>query len=213
MLAWLHQQGKLSERKARLFAVACCRRIWRLLTDERSRQAVEAVERFADERASMAELINALNAHDETEASYEFPSVFFAVAYSAWVDARWDYRQAALEAAEAAGCAATTEEDTDDTAGLVRCVIFPHERAAQAALLRDIVNPFAPHDAQRISPSNPEIVTLAEQIYERRLFDQLPEIAARLRYAGYSDQELLDHLDSPGPHVRGCWAVDRLLAR
>jgi hypothetical protein len=46
-LDWLRARGLLSDRKARLFAFACCRRLWGLLSDEGHR-VIEAVERHAD---------------------------------------------------------------------------------------------------------------------------------------------------------------------
>src|SRR5438477_6149992 len=58
MLGYL--RGGASERKLRLFAVACCRRVWHLMTDERSRKAVETAEGFADGRKSSGDLAVAM---------------------------------------------------------------------------------------------------------------------------------------------------------
>jgi hypothetical protein len=54
MLGFLKRKG--SKRKLRLFSVACCRRIWHLIDNDTSRAAVLVAERFADGKATAAEL-------------------------------------------------------------------------------------------------------------------------------------------------------------
>lgn len=52
-------KGKTSHRKLRLFACACYRRTWHLLTDERSRRGVEAAEQYAEGDIGEEELYQA----------------------------------------------------------------------------------------------------------------------------------------------------------
>jgi hypothetical protein len=83
----------------------------------------------------------------------------------------------------------------------------------QGDLLREIVgNPFRP---VIFDPSwrTPTINALAQAAYDDRTFDRLPILADALEDAGCADPDILGHLRGPGPHVRGCWAVDLILGK
>src|SRR5262245_45678617 len=73
MLEALRQDA--NERKLWLFAVACCRRVWDLLTDARSQRAVEVLESYADNSHNHDELAAAAlaaNAPDLEATSLDF---------------------------------------------------------------------------------------------------------------------------------------------
>src|SRR4051794_8549222 len=54
-LLWTMREGE-SDRKVRLLVCACCRAFWSLLTDERSRRAIEVCEMYADGIVNLDEL-------------------------------------------------------------------------------------------------------------------------------------------------------------
>ena len=95
------------------------------------------------------------------------------------------------------------------------------ERIVQAGLLRDILgNPFRPatRNPAWLTWSGGAVVNLARATYEHRALPEgtldptrLAVLADALLDAGCGDAELLGHLRAPGPHVRGCHAVDALL--
>jgi hypothetical protein len=92
---------------------------------------------------------------------------------------------------------------------------FAVERQLQCGFARDIFNPFRPVtiDPTWLAWNDGTVVKLAQAIYDERAFDRLPILADALEEAGCDPAELLAHLRGPGPHVRGCWAVDFLLGR
>ena len=98
------------------------------------------------------------------------------------------------------------------------------EDAAQAGLLRDIIgNPFHPisgFDLAWLEWNDGIVARLARTAYDDRLMPErildparLLILADALEDAGCTDAELLNHLRAPGPHVRGCWAVDLVLGK
>jgi hypothetical protein len=217
MLGWLLQSEKYSERKLRLFAVACCRRIWHLLTEESSRELLKAVERWADGETGFRPVAAAYDRHDT--ASYEFPSLWFAVCYASGLTP--DYAlKAAREAAEGAGYSATAAFTDDDAVSVLSAVASRAERRAQAELARDLFgNPFCPMPPL-LALAAGAAVQLARAAYDERslpegLLDpaRLAVLADALEEGGCATQELLAHLRSPGPHWRGCAALDAVLGR
>ena len=59
MLRFLETRGKASDRKLRLFAVACCRRERSLMRGKQTQNLLEVTERFADGLASREDLCKA----------------------------------------------------------------------------------------------------------------------------------------------------------
>jgi broad specificity phosphatase PhoE len=85
--------------------------------------------------------------------------------------------------------------------------------AELAGLLRDLLgDPFRPLplDATWLTPV---VRSVAKVAYDERRFEDLPVLADALEEAGCDNADILSHLRGPGPHVRGCWAVDLLLGK
>jgi hypothetical protein len=190
--------GRASERKLRLFACACCRRAWHLLTDERSRTAVEVAERFADGYATREELGAASEAAGAAwNAAWEGPA-------SEWFEARdaeWTACVAASPVARAGAASAASQA-------------WDYEPGARADLLRDIFPVRLPAlDPAWLAWNDGTVPKLARGIYDGRAFDRLPILADALEEAGCADAELLHHCRQPSEHVRGCWVIDLLTGR
>src|SRR5262245_34073823 len=189
MLAFLHRSGRTSGRKLRLFAVACSRRIWPWI-NALGRQAVDVAEAFADGLVGPEELRAARLACQG------------AGGQAAWYAAATNPESAARNAARSAQAGAATLGSESS------------ELLAQAALVREIfgLQPFRPLSVDS-SWLTPMVVNLGQTIYDDRAFDRLPRLADALEEADCGNAAILTHCRGPGPHVRGCWALDLILGR
>jgi hypothetical protein len=207
----LKWRQRTSERKHRLFAVACCRRLWPLLTDDRSRHAVEIAERFADGKAGKAQLGIARDAgrraHQETMAvglAGNLPAL--AAAFHV---ARSKAAQCAMDAITFCSLAVPSQTV---------------ERGHQAALLRDIFGPSPFISQPPLPPSllqwkNGLVVKLARAAYDDRLLpsgelrpDRLGILSDALEEAGAGEDQVA-LCRQPRPRARGWHLLDLILQR
>jgi hypothetical protein len=87
------------------------------------------------------------------------------------------------------------------------------EESAQCAALRDIGG--NPYRSVGLSPDrlSGSAVSVARVVYATSACEELPVLADALKKAGCDVPDLLGHLHEPGPHVRGCWALDLVPAK
>jgi hypothetical protein len=215
-------------RKLRLFACSGCRRIWNLLSDRRSRIAVEVSERYADGWATKEELSAAQSEAAkavrvavetckplEAEAIKGFKNLSGADAQDAW--SRYcasSRRRAAAKAVKAVARstdkAARMAEEMSQAVGWARADIS-QTHLYRAQLMRCVFgNPFR---TQHLAAEHAtrDVVRLADAIYHDRAYEHLPVLGEALEDAGCNNVDILAHCRGVGPHTRGCWVLDLIL--
>jgi hypothetical protein len=231
----------LHPERFRVFAVACCRRVWDHLT-----QTMQGVLRHLERDPEDQEPDTRSLAWRISQSEGERLGSQWALEMATILHGQADYRalvrldnqrracgavgsaamikpyDAAKHAARAAAQAVGVPEIL---AGYPASQPVPRaaadrvghesaaERQAQADLLRDVFgNPFRP------VPFDPRwrtdtAVSLARQMRESREFSAMPILADALQDAGCETTDILGHCRGPGPHVRGCWVVDLVLGK
>jgi hypothetical protein len=206
--------AKFGPRKLLLFGCTCCRLLkWRF-TDPRSWAVVEVAERFADEEATWEELREVASQASATWHRTSSDRTTHAGRVTAMAVGLFGQALLADDL-----CAAVVLDAVKRLASGVRLGL-KRSRGPQANLLRDIFgSPFRPIAVDR-AWSTADATSLAQASYDERALPsghlepaRLAILADALEEAGCTDRDILDHLRGPGPHVRGCWALDLALSR
>jgi hypothetical protein len=197
-------RGKASERKWRLFACACGRAV-RDSQHLLGPSTVAVAERYADGLAGDQDLASERRRN------------------TCWPEERWPVAPSAYGGAWEAVDWLTGARDLlrVDPNALRHCPIPLDDVVGRSLLLlRDVFgNPFRPVTLDPVWQA-PQVVALAQTAYDQRELPagtldvaRLAVLADALEDDGCTNPDILDHLRGPGPHVRGCWALDLLLGR
>ena len=214
-----HLKDCASDRKLRLFAVACCRHFWpRFEESAVSRQAVEWAERFADGLTTVKECALARASLGVAWGSPFDPvsravrgMAAGAVKSKAGGGAIDTGHEAALLAGRAARLGVPGGKSSAAAAAERQAITL--ERQRQVASIREVFgNPFRPV-AVEASWLTSDVLALAHGIYAEKALDRCPILADALQDAGCANEDLLNHLRHGADHVRGCWALDLILGK
>ncbi|MGF1581070.1 MAG: hypothetical protein ACFCD0_17025 [Gemmataceae bacterium] len=217
-----------------LFSIECCRRIWHMLPEEPSRQAVEMAQLWVDSKASRKEVERAYLEAFETSLNYErFADQELRVHgyyYDAKTTSEIAARRCAANVAKLsidvhaiwniaydAATAAARESIPDSARRATQSRVWNSARdlelANQCDIIRDIFE--YPFEQVRFDPQwkSEDVHRIAELISEKNNFSQLPILADALEEAGCDEELILHHCREGLGHVRGCWVVDLILAK
>jgi hypothetical protein len=220
MLCFLNR--KLSDRKLRLLGVACARALGPLLADRATRGAVTTAERYADGAVSVSVLRRASSAAggvanrdvgEPADAPRPWPPPELA-RLAGWGEEAFPPSYGLLLRMASHFVSIVANPYLSAPEVFPEHPYLPHRRFVSPLLVKDVVgNPFRRAAAAEPAWRTATVLALGCGIYEERAFDRLAILADALEDAGCTDRAFLDHCRGPGPHVRGCWAVDLLLGK
>jgi hypothetical protein len=223
MLQWIVAR-KPTSRKLRLLASACVRWVYCQEGDAHPLELVTVSERCADGEATLEEMRGLLTLLRVVEADTDAFSAAWAATNAVHAALEEKAKTAATQAIVFASL--YSRYRALEQAGLFGRQIRSAEGlecSALAAVVREILgNPFRVPalDPAWLPWEDQTIPRLANFIYTERLLPEghldptrLAILADALEDAGCTDPDILEHMRSPGPHVRGCWAVDLLLGK
>lgn len=221
----------LSERRWRLLACGICRQVGAAEDNADLRAVLETAEAFADGQQTARKLgID----HRKAARLTRSRSRTALQSMSRWNQADDpDHRAELYSQAQLNGRrAAFAHLISQAAAEAVRSFFRPppgHTPAAtllatfsemlldeQAAVVHDVAgNPF---HRKAIAPDlltwrDGFIGHLARDIYDHQTWEDVAILGDALEDAGCTDRTILEHCHGKGPHVRGCWVVDRLTGR